>query len=49
MKMTVFWDISPCSLVEDKDKLQKCGLYFNTYKEKCKRAVIKYEEELIID
>jgi hypothetical protein len=30
---------------KDKDKLQKSGLYLNMYKEKWKRAVIKYEEE----
>jgi hypothetical protein len=30
---------------KDKDKLQKFGLYLNMYKEKWKRAVIKYEEE----
>jgi hypothetical protein len=30
---------------KDKDKLQKFGLYLNMYKDKWKRAVIKYEEE----
>jgi hypothetical protein len=30
---------------KDKDKLQKFGLYLSMYKEKWKRAVIKYEEE----
>jgi hypothetical protein len=30
---------------KDKGKLQKSGLYLNMYKEKLKRAVIKYEEE----
>jgi hypothetical protein len=30
---------------KDNDKLQKFGLYLNMYKEKWKRAVIKYEEE----
>jgi hypothetical protein len=34
---------------KDKDKLQKFGLYLNMYKEKWKRAVIKYEEEQIAD
>jgi hypothetical protein len=29
---------------KDKDKLQKFELYLNIYKEKWKRAVIKYEE-----
>jgi hypothetical protein len=30
---------------EDKDKLQKFGLYLNVYKDKWKRAVIKHEED----
>jgi hypothetical protein len=30
---------------KDKEKLQKFGLYLNMYKEKWKRAMIKYEEE----
>jgi hypothetical protein len=29
---------------KDKDKVKKIGLYLNMYKEKWKRAVIKYEE-----
>jgi hypothetical protein len=33
------------AISKDKDKLQKFGLYLNMYKEKWKRAVIKYEEE----
>jgi hypothetical protein len=31
------------------DKLQTFGLYLNVYKEKWKRAVMKYDEEQIID
>jgi uncharacterized protein YprB with RNaseH-like and TPR domain len=30
---------------KDNDKLQKFGLYLNMYKEKWKRAVMKYDEE----
>jgi hypothetical protein len=30
---------------KDKDKLKKCGLYLNMYKEKWKRVVIKHEED----
>jgi hypothetical protein len=30
---------------KDKDKLQKFVLYLNMYKEKWKRAVIKYDED----
>jgi hypothetical protein len=30
---------------KDNDKLQKCGIYLSMYKEKWKRAVMKYDEE----
>jgi hypothetical protein len=30
---------------KDNDKLQKFGLYLNMYKDKWKRAVMKYDEE----
>jgi hypothetical protein len=41
--------ISRVATSKDKDKLQKFALYLNIYKDKWKRAVIKYEEELVID